>query len=70
MLVKFTVDGGASGPRAEQQAREDMFKTYLSYLRSFDNTAEQTGASVNSKISRQKHGCHCGVDSVYKSGRG
>lgn len=41
MLVKFTVDAGASGPRAEKQARPEMFAQYLSYLNDYDDTAEE-----------------------------
>jgi hypothetical protein len=41
MLVKFTVDAGASGPRAEKQARQDMFALYLRYLNSYDSAAEE-----------------------------
>jgi hypothetical protein len=41
MLVKFTVDAGASGPRAEKQARPEVFVAYLSYLNSYDSEAEE-----------------------------
>lgn len=40
MLVKFTVDAGASGPKAEKQARPDVLTQYLQYLNSYDGTAE------------------------------
>jgi hypothetical protein len=41
MLVKFTVDEGASGPKAQRQARLDVFELYLRYLSRYDNTAEE-----------------------------
>ncbi len=41
MLTKFTVDAGASGPRAEKQARQDVFAQFLRYLNSYDSTAEE-----------------------------
>jgi hypothetical protein len=41
MLVKFTVDTGASGTPAERQARPEIFSIYLDYLNQFDATAEE-----------------------------
>ena len=41
MLVKFTVDAGASGPKAQKQARPDMLAQYLRYLNSHDGSAEE-----------------------------
>jgi hypothetical protein len=40
MLVKFTVNDGASGNRAEQQARPNEFSMYLGLLNDFNSQAE------------------------------
>jgi hypothetical protein len=49
MLVKFTIDSGAGGPRAERHARRALFSQYLGYLRQFDPDAEQRARELISR---------------------